>query len=373
MRPGLTSRSWLTIVVATALLLGACAAEDPDPPDTGTDASTSEPVEGPTDSAGEPDDAVDEPQDEPTATELPVDRLRIRHPETLAFAAPFAVMADRGAPHLSNELDVDVWNSPDVLRSLLINEEAELTAVPSYVAANLHNRDVEVRLAAVVVWGMLWLLGPDGTPPEWEELRGATVVVPFPNDMPDLVFRRLLESNGLVPGEDVELRYVSQPPEAVGQLVSGDADWAVLPEHVASLALARSAEAGRELDRVMDLQQAWAYAFDTSPRIPQAGVVVPSSLADRRPDLVERLLDELTDAVETVNAREPETVALLAERFDLPPPLVEDVIPRLNLEVISAADARQELEAFFAELATLSPEIIGGELPGDAFYFTMTP
>ncbi|MEM6429269.1 MAG: ABC transporter substrate-binding protein, partial [Deinococcota bacterium] len=94
-------------------------------------------------------------------------------------------------------------------------------AVPSYVGANLYNRGVDVRMAAVVVWGLLWLLGPEGTPTDWESLRGETVLVPFPNDMPDLVFRYLAEANGLTPGEDFTLEYYAQAPEVIAQLVSG--------------------------------------------------------------------------------------------------------------------------------------------------------
>ncbi len=52
----------------------------------------------------------------------------------------------------------------------------------------------------------------------------------------------------------------------------------------------------------------------------------------------------------------------------MPAPMVTQVIPRLNLEVVPAADAQAELEQFFSELATLSPDIIGGSLPDADFY-----
>lgn len=373
MRPFRLPRPWLAAALAITALLAACGPDDADPPLTDAETQETDAAEASTQPTEEPtpEEAAGAATD-PAPSELPIPQLRIRHPESLAFGAPFAVLADRGAPQLTDELDVDVWTSPDVLRSLLINQEAELTAVPSYVAANLHNRDVDVQLAAIMVWGLLWVLGPDDIPATWDELEGATVVVPFPNDMPDLVFRRLLDHNGLVPGTDLEIRSVAQPAEAVAQLVSGQADWAVLPEHAASLALARATESGRELDRVIDLQQAWGDAFDTPARIPQAGIVVPTSLAEQ-PALVTALLDEVADTVDVVNAQDPATIDLLADRFDLPPGLVADVIPRLNLEVVPAAAAQEELEAFFTELAALSPEIIGGQLPDDGLYLDVSP
>jgi NitT/TauT family transport system substrate-binding protein len=297
-----------------------------------------------------------------------IEALRVHHPQTLAFAAPFEFFDTGGRLEGSvGRIDRDVWASPDVLRSLLLNGESDVTAVPTYVGANLFQRGIDTRLAAVTVWGLLWLVGPEGTTPDWDSLRGTTISVPFPNDMPDLVFRRLARENGLVPGEDFEIEYAAQPTEIVARLVSGRADFAVLPEHVATVALAQAIQQGRDLVRVLDMQQEWADALGGAARIPQAGVVVPTSIAER-PELLAGILDELEAAADRVNAAEPDTVRRLAEASGLPAPVVAQVIPRLNIEVVPAAEARQELERFYSELAALSPDIIGGELPDDEFY-----
>lgn len=307
-----------------------------------------------------------EPGDaEGTAAAADIEPLRIRHSQSLAFGIPFAVLEQRST---LEGLDVDTYVGPDVLRSILINAEAELTAVPTPIAANLHNRGVDLRLAAVVVWSLFWLIGPDGTPADWEELRGETVLVPYRNDPPDLVFQRLLLANGLTPGEDVRIEYFSQPSEVVGNLVSGAGTWAVLQEHIATAALAQANEAGQGLGRVLDLQEEWAAAFGTSPRIPLAGVVVPTPFAEERGEDLAALLDDLEDAVAVANAAEQETLDMLSDVFDLPPELIRSVIPRLSLEVVPASEAQDDLEAYFTALADLSPEIIGGQLPDASLY-----
>lgn len=296
-----------------------------------------------------------------------IEDLRIYHPETLAFAAPFALIGDDGPlSAVVDQVSDDTWSTPDELRGLLTSGKTDVTAVPTYVGANLANKGVDVKLAAVTVWGLLHLIGPEEAAPEWESLRGETVMMPFPNDMPDLVFRRLAEANGLEPGEDFEIENYATPQEAVMRLVSGNGQWAVLPEHVATVALANAHEQDRGLDRVLNLQESWAQ-IGGSDRIPQAGLVVPSSLAERD-DVMSALFDALTDAVTEVNAADPATVEQLAETFDLPEGIVSDVIPRLNLEVVSGAEAKDELEAFFEMLAEGNPEIIGGELPPADFY-----
>lgn len=309
----------------------------------------------------------------PPTTGEPLPTLRIHHPETLAFAAPFTLVDGTGAlAGVTDEVATDVWTSPDVLRSLLINGDSDVTAVPSYVGANLANRGVDVRMAAVMVWGLLWVIGPEGTPASWDSLRGQTVMVPFPNDMPDLIFRSLAAANGLTPGEDFEIQPYAQPPEVVTRLMSGEGTWAVLPEHLATVALTQLQQAGQPLDRVFDLQAEWAAATGLPPRIPQAGIVVSGRLADERPDVVAALLDDLDAAVAEINAEgltvDSPVVVRLAEASGLPAPLVLQVIPRLNLEVVAGGDARGELERFYTELAAFSPDIIGGSLPDASFY-----
>lgn len=366
----------LAIAITLAIVATACGDDDTAVSESPAATNT------PTIAADETDDAADtevptptaapQSSDEATPTTAPVsqplDQLRIHHPETLAFAAPFTMLDTTGPlAEVTEDITVDTWSTPDVLRSLLVNAQTEVTAVPSYVGANLYNRDVDVRMAAVVVWGLIWLLGPDGTPAEWESLRGQTVMVPFPNDMPDLVFQYLATANGLTPGEDFEIEFYAQPPEIVAQLVAGSGTFAVLPEHVATVALAQANQNGQALGRVLDLQAEWADAAGTSPRIPQAGIVVPNAIADN-PAALGAVLDALEASVATVNEASPDTIATLSEASGVPAPIVEQVIPRLNLDVVAAADARTELEQFFTELATLSPDIIGGSLPDADFY-----
>lgn len=169
-------------------------------------------------------------------------------------------------------------------------------------------------------------------------------------------------------GEDFEIDYYARPPEIIGQLVSGGGTWAVLPEHVVTLALLQAKKHDRALGRVFDLQTQWAAAGGTSPRIPQAGIVVSGKLADERPEAVAALLDALEVSVATVNDAQPDTLAALSEASGVPARVIKQVIPRLNLEVVAADEARAELEQFYGELAVLSPDIIGGGLPDARFY-----
>ncbi len=304
----------------------------------------------------------------PATTRAPLEELRIHHPETLAFAAPFSLIGDDGPlSKVAEKITDATWSTPDELRGLLTSGRSDVTAVPTYVGANLANKGVDVKMAAVTVWGLLYLIGPDGATHDWNALKGQTILMPFPNDMPDLVFRTVAEANGLDLDRDITIENTATPQEAVMRLVRGKGEWVVLPEHVATVALATAGKQGHDLQRVMNLQDEWAEISGGSARIPQAGLVVSSKIAERT-DVLAALLDELDAAVATVNAADGDTVAALADTFDLGEDVVADVIPRLNLEVVPAAEVRNELETFFETLAEHNPDLIGGKLPDAGFY-----
>jgi NitT/TauT family transport system substrate-binding protein len=255
------------------------------------------------------------------------------------------------------------------MRASVSSGRVRVTAAPSYAAANLYNRGLDIRMLDVAVWGMLYMVGPQGATVDWSDLEGKTVHSPFRGDMPDLVFKYLARQNGLEPGEDFQMEYVSAPPQLIKLLATGRAEYGVLPEHPASAAILKSRQQGRAIGRVMDLQEEWGETTGRQPRIPQGSVIVTGELAREYPGLVDALHRELVEAAEWVMNNPAEAAQFAQGHFQQQPPLIRNSIPHFNLDVVSASEAREELEFFYEQLASMSPEIIGGELPDDGFYY----
>lgn len=300
----------------------------------------------------------------------PLDVLRVHTPTTLAYAAPMTSFGTYG--HLDGvvgEVKKDNWASVDVLKSLLVNGETDLAATPSYAAANLFNKGVPVRLVAMQVWGMLYVIGPSGSAAQGlEALRGKQVGVPMPGNMPDLVFRYLLGQKGWNAETDLTITPYTEGQEALSALMAGEVEYAVLPEHAASASLAKAKQQGKALERTVNLQELWAEVTGGKARFPMAGLVMPQSLTDSHPELVGAVLNELEAAVADVNAMSDATVQAISDANNVPAPVVKEVIPRLQLEIVPAAAAQSDLEDFYTRLSTLSPDIIGGSLPAKDFY-----
>ncbi len=111
-----------------------------------------------------------------------------------------AAAKDPALKPFADSVEVRIWRTPDEMRAGVSSGGMKAVVVPSYVAANLHNRGLGIRLANVLTHGLLQVVAPAGTVSTLADLKGKRVVVPFKNDMPDFVLRRLVAENGLKPG-----------------------------------------------------------------------------------------------------------------------------------------------------------------------------
>ncbi|MDO5729724.1 MAG: ABC transporter substrate-binding protein [Actinomycetaceae bacterium] len=299
-----------------------------------------------------------------------VDQIRALVPTTMAFGAPMAGFGEEGAlTDLTDSVTVDTWDSVEKLKNALTHDGVEVAATPVNLPANLYNKGIDVRLVAAVVWGMFYIIGPADAPVgDWDSLRGKRIAVTHAGNMPDHMFSYLLKENGLNKESDIE--YV---PSESGQLVmsmlmKGEIDYAVVPEHFATIALKKTKEKGLNLARIFNLQDEWAKATGNEPRFPMAGLAMPGKLVDEYPEIVDAILSEVSASVDKANAGDTEILERVATQYQLPIEMVKDVIPRLQLDVVPASQAKAEIEDLLSRIGEINPSIYGGKLPDKEFY-----
>lgn len=287
---------------------------------------------------------------------------------------PLAWMSARpGFAALAERIEFVAWRSPDELRLIALEGRADFVALPSNVAANLYNRGVTLRLQCISAWGLLYLVSRQPRITRLSELGEAELGLPFRGDMPEIVLSQLAQAQGLDPRRDLRLSYLASPLDAVQMLLTRRLDHALLSEPVASMALARSRSGALsliapELHRALDLQQAWADAGLGPARLPQAGIAAlgaaaeDSALCAAFAEAHSRALGECLAAPEDCGA----LIAELSNRLDAS--AVAESLAHSRLQVVSAAEARPELEAFFSRLLAQEPGLLGGRLPDARFY-----
>ncbi len=180
-----------------------------------------------------------------------------------------------------------IWNTPDKLRAGIIDGSIDITFIPSYVGANLYNKGIEFQLINIVTGGLLNIISTDSRMKTIADLKGKTIVVPFPNDMPDLVLRTLFKRAGMKVGKDVYVEYVSTPAVAVKMALAEKAQTILLPEIAGTkLSLAAKEKKGINFRFAIDIQEEWGRLMGGKSYIPQAGLAVRKSFANKYPEII---------------------------------------------------------------------------------------
>jgi NitT/TauT family transport system substrate-binding protein len=271
---------------------------------------------------------------------------------------------------ITRQTQVHIARTVDMLRAQALTGEMHFAAMPTYVAANLYNRGIKLRLVNVAVWGNLYIVGEGGAPVRsLEDLKGQRLIIPSRGDTPDLIFRFLAAGKGLDIARDLQIEYVPSPMEAAGLLAAGRARFAVLSEPAATSALLRARQEGRTLERLIPLRKVWGEVTGTASRIPQAGIVALPAIAGRD-DLI-RAFNEAYSQAAAWALSNPDGMGALAERGieGLRAPAAASALMFSELRAVPAIEVRRELEFYFSRLKELSPDIIGGKLPDAGFYW----
>ncbi|SDR47719.1 ABC transporter substrate-binding protein [Pseudovibrio sp. Tun.PSC04-5.I4] len=268
----------------------------------------------------------------------------------------------------TDKVDFSVYKSPDVLRAGFISGDWKLAGTPSYVAANLANKGLPVKMLNIMSSGMLYVLSYDEAVKSPADLAGEKIGMFFRNDMPDLVFGRVMEQNGLTEGKDYTLHYVSTPFEALQLLLSGRIKHCVLPEPAATAGMVKGKQMGKSIHRSIDLANEWASVTGGAGRFPMAGTMVHEDLLNAQPELIDGFHQACITGTEWVKANPKEAAAVAAESITLPAPIIAKSIPYTHLVADRAKEVKAELEQFYSILAEKNPAIIGGRLPDADFY-----
>lgn len=296
----------------------------------------------------------------------PLARLALYGPPASPSITLAHAVATGALEPLAGAVSLVIWRSPDELRAGLTSGSIDLSIVPIQSAANLYNRGLGLRLVNVMTDGLLHVVGPRGSARRVEDLAGRRVAVPMVNDTPDFIFRALLDRKGLA--GRIEPVTAGSAIEAAQMLLAGRIDAALLSEPAAAAAVLRSASGERALERLVDVQQAWAEVSGRSATLPQAGLAVTRAFERAHPEVIGSLQQVLARVTARVNDDPAAAAASASGPLEQPAPLLAAAIPFSRLVARPASAARADIEAMLELMARRDPAIIGGKLPDDGFY-----
>lgn len=274
---------------------------------------------------------------------------------------------------LDKKIEFKLWNNPDELRALVINNSVDFIALPTNVAANLYNKNIDLKLLNVSVWGILQLISREKDLKKIDDFKGKKIVIPFRNDMPDIVLKALIKKAGYDYKEDFDLQYVSTPVDAMQMLILRKYDHALLAEPAVSIALKKTDSypvklVAPDLYRSVNLQDEWGRLFGKA-KVPQAGLAFLGNTKNSEV-LIGRFLEEYEKALNYYKKNPKESAKLVVKNL----PMLEEEGLSLSISNVifdnrSAENSKEDLEDFFNILMENEPKLIGSKLPNENFYY----
>jgi NitT/TauT family transport system substrate-binding protein len=301
-----------------------------------------------------------------------VEKLVIAGPSANVSHPIFKMIEDGALKKYAKKIEFKLWKNPDQLRAMIINKEVDFVAVPTNVGSILFNKKQPIKMLNVSVWGILKILVRDKNIKKLEDLKGKELVVPWRGDMPDIVLRAIMEKKGLS-NKDIKLTYVSNPMDAAQQLIMRRKDNILLPEPAASMVLRKTKSFPVSIVAPtvyigIDLQQDWGEAYNTEPKIPQAGIAVVGDMIEKK-EIVKAFSTAYKEAMQWYKSHPKVAGELVAKNINMiNAESIADSINRVKLEVKPAIEVKEKIDFFFKVLKEDNPKIIGGEIPDINFY-----
>jgi len=265
-----------------------------------------------------------------------------------------------------SNIEITIYNEPIQVRKLMLENEVDLAVLPTTMAAILYNKKVNYKLAAIPVWGTLYLFGNDTTIKTWSDLRGKKINLMAKGMTPDVLFKYLLIQNDIDPENDVKLDYSFPTHIDLANAVAAEqADLGVISEPLVSLVMKKN----KKLKPIFDLNSEWKKIVQNTP-IAQTALLVHSDFVKNNPEKLQEFLDNYKKSTNWVNENKHEAAKLIVQYEILPNiEVAESSIPRSNLNFIEAKDIRKEINEYFQIFYDLNPDIIGGKIPDEYFIY----
>ncbi len=263
------------------------------------------------------------------------------------------------------DISIEIENEPIQVRKMMLDGSADFAVLPTTMAALVYNKGLDYKTVAIPVWGTFYLFGNDTTITSWENLRDKRVYVMARGMTPDVLFRYLLQYNGIDPEKDITLDY-SFPThiDLANAVASGQAPLGVISEPQASLVLSRN----KTVHSLFDLNREWEN-IQGSP-IALTALMVKADIIKENPQLVEQILLDYEKSTQWVN-QQPDSAALLIVKHGILPDheVALQAIPGSRLHFVLARDIRFQITSYLSVFHTMNPDIIGGKIPDEDFIY----
>ena len=275
------------------------------------------------------------------------------------------LMQKADAKTTANQYSFTLAGAPEELSAKMISGDLDIAAIPANLAAVLYNKtEGKVKMAAINTLGVLYILENGDTVHSVEDLRGKTIYASGQASTPEYALNYILTSNGLIPGEDVQIVYKSEHAEVAALMAAGQIDLALLPQPFVTTVLQKSETARLALDMTKE----WEAVAPAGGSLVMGCLAVRSEFYEANKKAVDAFLVEYAASVAYTNENVDAAAALSAQYNVIPEAVAKEAIPLCNIVYIDGEEMVAKAGNCLQVLFAADANSVGGKLPGNEFY-----
>ena len=229
--------------------------------------------------------------------------------------------------------------APDEVSAKLVQGEVDIAAVPANLASVLYNKtNGGVQVLAVNTLGVLYIVEDGDTVHSVADLKGRTI-------------------------------YADGKGECVAALAEDADGIAMLPQPFVTTAQTKK----ETLRTALDLTEEWNKIQEsegTASTLVTGVTVVRTAFAKEHPEAVADFMEAYRASVSYVTENTDEAAKLIGDYDIVPEAVAKKALPACNIVCITGDEMKEKLSGYLGVLKDQNPEAVGGELPGDDFYYS---
>lgn len=278
---------------------------------------------------------------------------------------------DAQAGNTTNTFDFTLNGVDYVGLSAAFNQgDYDICTLPSNIGPVLYNNHElknEYRVISVNNLGVLYVITTDVSIQGWGDLAGKTVYAYGEGGTPEYTVEALLKKNGLEGTFNLEFK--STPFEILNMLIDVPNTIAILPQPF--VALSQNMVTDGTVYVPIDITAEWDKAFaDTGSQAVTVTTIVNKQFLEEHEQAVIEYLQRAGDSIAWSQSNIDEAASRQEELGTfLNDEVAAQAMPYIDMCNLVGEEMREALSGFVEELYNANPDSVGGEIPGEDFYY----
>lgn len=291
--------------------------------------------------------------------------------ETASYKIAVGALKGPTAMGMAQLLDDDSYDftiaaSPDEIVPQIVQGNVDIAAVPSNLAAVLYQKTQKnVSVLAVNTLGVLYLVENGESIQSVEDLKGKTIYASGKGATPEYALEYVLSANGIDPEKNVTIEYKSEHAEVVAALANDQTAAGLLPQPFVTTALMKN----DSLRVALDLNQLWQDGVSDDSQLVTGVVVVRNDYLKEHEADVDAFMDAYQASVEFVNSDPDQAAKIIGAHDIIAEEVAKKAIPDCSIVFVEGEEMQTMLSGYLSTLEQQNPEMVGGQLPDDDFYY----